>query len=261
MVVVADSGRMRDRRNRAAARECLESSTARTTRVSCRSGCFTTRMEHGAIDAICREMLPNKNPRMSLNPRDPRRMRSAFTRRACRTIVRAMGPWAKTWWSLVLGPVAACPRATRADRSASRRRIPPAFSMAARARVFATGFLSLPVRRADGSTTWRSVTSSGSRSASASSACTPHREHSDPSTAQRIRMTDSLFLNDAKSTQVIPGISSALDVPVTHGNKEGESALFRWVTKRNGTPAPMEGAAFRSKEESVTVVIGVSCTG
>jgi hypothetical protein len=74
-------------------------------------------------------------------------------------------------------------------------------------------------------------------------------------------MTDSLFLNDAKSTQVIPGISSALDVPVTHGNKEGESALFRWVTKRNGTPAPMEGAAFRSKEESATVVIGVSCTG
>ncbi len=31
MVVVADSGRMRDRRNRAAARECFESSTARVT--------------------------------------------------------------------------------------------------------------------------------------------------------------------------------------------------------------------------------------
>jgi len=74
-------------------------------------------------------------------------------------------------------------------------------------------------------------------------------------------MTDSLFLNDAKSTQAIPGISSASDVPVTHGNKEGESALFRWVTKRTGTQAPMEGAAFRSKDESATVVIGVSLSG
>ena len=102
----------------------FESSTARVTRVSCGSGCFTTRTEQGAVDATCREMLPIKNPRMSLNPRDPRRMRSAFTRRACLTIVRARGPWAKTWWSVVRGPVVACPRATRAERSASRRRIP-----------------------------------------------------------------------------------------------------------------------------------------
>ena len=42
-------------------------------------------------------------------------MRSAFIRPACRTIVRARGPWAKTWWSVVRGPVVACPRATRAD--------------------------------------------------------------------------------------------------------------------------------------------------
>ncbi len=193
MVVVADSGRMRDRRNRAAARDCFESSTARITCLSCGSGCFTTRTEQGAIDAICREMLPIKNPRMSLNPRDPMRMRSALTRRACRTIVRARGPWAKTWWSVVRGPVVACPRATRAVRSASRRRMAPAFSMAARARFSATGFLPLPARRADGSTTWSSVTASGSRPARASSACTPHCEHSDPSTAQRILMRGSLL--------------------------------------------------------------------
>jgi hypothetical protein len=95
IVVVADSGRMKDRRNRAAVRDCFESSTARTTRVSRGSGCFTTRIEQGAIDAICREMLPIKNPRMSLNPRDPMRMRSAFIRAACCTIVRARGPWTK----------------------------------------------------------------------------------------------------------------------------------------------------------------------
>ena len=192
MVVVADSGRMRDRRNRAAVRECFESSTARVTRLNCWIGCFTTRTEQRVIDATCREMLPNKNPRMSLNPRDPMRMRSALTRRACRTIVWARGPWAKVRWNMVRGPVAACPRATRADRSASRSRMPPAFSMAARARFSATGFPPFPARKAEGSTTWRSVTTSGSRLASASSACTPHCEHSDPSTAQRIRMTAPL---------------------------------------------------------------------
>jgi hypothetical protein len=57
---------------------------------------------------------------------------------------------------------------------------------------------------------------------------------------------------------VTPGISSALDVPVTHGKKEGESALLPVVMKRNGTPASMCGAAFCSRVESTTVVIGVS---
>jgi len=64
-------------------------------------------------------------------------------------------------------------------------------------------------------------------------------------------MTD----NNQRAT---PGISSALDVPVTHGNKKGESALFRGVAKRNGIPVPMDSAAFCSREESTTVVIGVS---
>ena len=54
------------------------------------------------------------------------------------------------------------------------------------------------------------------------------------------------------------GISSALDVPVTHGSKEAESALFRVVMKRNGTQVPMDSAAFCSREESATVVIGAS---
>jgi hypothetical protein len=49
-----------------------------------------------------------------------------------------------------------------------------------------------------------------------------------------------------------------LDVPVTQGNKEGETALFRGVAKRNGTPVPMDGAAFCSREGRITVVIGVS---
>ena len=57
---------------------------------------------------------------------------------------------------------------------------------------------------------------------------------------------------------VTPGISSALDVPVTQGSKEGESALFRVVMKRNGTQVLMDSAAFCSREESATVVIGVS---
>ena len=57
---------------------------------------------------------------------------------------------------------------------------------------------------------------------------------------------------------VTPGISSALDVPVTHRSKEGESALLPVVMKRNGTQVPMEGAAFCSREVSATVVIGVS---
>ena len=62
----------------------------------------------------------------------------------------------------------------------------------------------------------------------------------------------------ANNQRATPGIRSALDVPVTHGNKEGESALFRGVMKRNGTPVPMDGAAFCSREESTTVVISVS---
>jgi hypothetical protein len=49
-----------------------------------------------------------------------------------------------------------------------------------------------------------------------------------------------------------------LDVPVTHGNKERESALFQGVAKRNGTSVLMDGAAFCSRKESTTVVIGVS---
>jgi hypothetical protein len=49
-----------------------------------------------------------------------------------------------------------------------------------------------------------------------------------------------------------------LDVPVTHGSKEGESALLPVVMKRNGIQAPMDSAAFCSREESATVVIGVS---
>ena len=62
----------------------------------------------------------------------------------------------------------------------------------------------------------------------------------------------------ANNQQATKGISSALDVPVTHGNKERESALFRGVAKRNGTLVPVDGAAFCSREESTTVVIGVS---
>ena len=58
-----------------------------------------------------------------------------------------------------------------------------------------------------------------------------------------------------------PGIGSALDVPVMQGNKEGELALIRGVAERNGTMAPIDGAAFCSTEESVTVVIGVSRSG
>ena len=62
----------------------------------------------------------------------------------------------------------------------------------------------------------------------------------------------------ANNARAIPGISSALDVPVTHGNKEGELVLFQGVTERNGTLVPMVGAAFCSREESTTVVIGAS---
>ena len=49
--------------------------------------------------------------------------------------------------------------------------------------------------------------------------CTPHCEHSDPIYGTKIRMTGSL-LNYAKNTQAIPGISSALYVPMTHVSKE-----------------------------------------
>ena len=57
---------------------------------------------------------------------------------------------------------------------------------------------------------------------------------------------------------VTPGISSALDVPVTYGNKARESALFRGVEKRNGTQVPMDSAAFCSRKGHATVVIRVS---
>jgi hypothetical protein len=62
----------------------------------------------------------------------------------------------------------------------------------------------------------------------------------------------------AANASTIPGISSALDVPVMQGRKEGESALFQGVEWGNSTPVPMDGAAFCSREEHVTVVIGVS---
>jgi hypothetical protein len=62
----------------------------------------------------------------------------------------------------------------------------------------------------------------------------------------------------ANSQRSNPGISSALDVPVMHRSKKGESALSRGVAKRNGTPAPMDSEAFCSREEIATVVIGVS---
>ena len=92
MVTVAESGRIWERRNLAAARDGLESSTASVTRRSAEQGCLTTRTEHGAIDATCRETLPSKKPLMSLSPLDPMRIRSALQRRACCAMVDAMGP-------------------------------------------------------------------------------------------------------------------------------------------------------------------------
>ena len=62
----------------------------------------------------------------------------------------------------------------------------------------------------------------------------------------------------ANNQRAVSGISSALHVPVTHGNKKGESSLFRGVAKRNGTPVPIDGAAFCSREENASVVIGVN---
>ena len=62
----------------------------------------------------------------------------------------------------------------------------------------------------------------------------------------------------ANNQLVTPGIRSALDVPVMPGKKEWESALFQGVAKRNSTLVPMNGAAFCSREEDITVVIGVS---
>jgi hypothetical protein len=62
----------------------------------------------------------------------------------------------------------------------------------------------------------------------------------------------------ANNQRTVPGISSALDVPVAHRSKEGESTLFRGVVKRNGTPVLMDGAAFCSRVEFTTVVIRVS---
>ena len=189
---MADSGRIRDRRYRAAARDGLESSAAKATRSRFFSGCFTANRGQGAVAATWRETLPNKNPWMSLKPRDPMRMRSAFSRRAVLAMVWAIGPCVRIVWSFVLGPVAAWPRASRAARAASRNRMVPAFSIAARARFAATGFLFTAACSAGWSTMCRSVTCSGSRLARASSAWTPHCECSDPSTAHRIRITGPL---------------------------------------------------------------------
>ena len=66
--------------------------------------------------------------------------------------------------------------------------------------------------------------------------------------------------NDAKNTQAITGISSALHVPVTHGEKETESALFQGVAKRNGTPVLLNSAAFCSRKGYATVVIRVTAS-
>jgi hypothetical protein len=51
----------------------------------------------------------------------------------------------------------------------------------------------------------------------------------------------------ARNQRAIPGIRSALGVPVMQGNNEGELALFRGVAKRNGTLVPIDGAAFCSR--------------
>ncbi len=143
--------------------------------------------------------------------------------------------------------------------------------------------------------------------------------HSTKNSHDRLPSSMTLMANSQRSN---PGISSALDVPVMHGNKKGESALSQariiherfccnrrsaaaaclrpagsprpltvyctstprglralraglatrlsdfvtnrheqcglGVTKRNGTPVPMDSAAFCSREESTTVVIRVS---
>jgi len=50
-------------------------------------------------------------------------------------------------------------------------------------------------------------------------------------------------------------------MPVMHGKEEEESALFQGVAKRNSALVPMNGAAFCSREECTTVVIGVSYSG
>ena len=62
----------------------------------------------------------------------------------------------------------------------------------------------------------------------------------------------------ADNQLAIPGISSALDVPVMHVVKKEESARFQEVAKRNSSLVPMDGEAFCSRRESTTVVIGVS---
>ncbi len=73
----------------------------------------------------------------------------------------------------------------------------------------------------------------------------------------------------AKNERTLPGISSALDMPVKWKNKERESAhskariiheLFDGpgVRMRIVVPVHTNGAAFCSREEISTVVIGVS---
>jgi hypothetical protein len=66
------------------------------------------------------------------------------------------------------------------------------------------------------------------------------------------------FSVTAKTTRVIPGIRSALDVPVACGKRKGESALFQGVASKTGALEPVYGAAFCSREENTTVVIRVS---
>ena len=46
---------------------------------------------------------------------------------------------------------------------------------------------------------------------------------------------------------------------MAHVKREEESAPFRGVAKRTGVLVPLAGAAFCSRVESATVVIGVSC--
>jgi hypothetical protein len=76
----------------------------------------------------------------------------------------------------------------------------------------------------------------------------------------------------ARNQRVPLGISSALDMPVKQGDKEWESAHSKariihgrfdglGVRRRIVSLVPTKGAAFCSREEISTVVIGVSMSG
>lgn len=65
----------------------------------------------------------------------------------------------------------------------------------------------------------------------------------------------------ANNQLATPGIRTALHVPVTQGSKEEESALFQGVAERISRVAPMNGAAFCSREGNSTVVNRVSLAG